>query len=208
MQFTNENQCRLSIKLVIILLFLPMLSFSQQKIYNGFVGGMFLHTGFVDIPIEYYPDKAIYGNFYGLGGKIAFNFTDYLRIGSEGYSSGCEYDHAGSYIDIGWGGILFEGGYKIQNIRPFAGITLGGGNVKNLLIVNGSKTDNQIDNVIYRHYNIFVYIPYAGFEYHFKKKLCFTLKADWLHTPKPQIEGNKHTGARIYLGILFRKKPS
>ena len=193
--------------LTLLLISISLTSFSQEKkgIYKGFSGGMFLHTGFINITPNYSPNYNINGYLQGIGGKLALSFTDYFYIGTEGYGSKCTYDKLGSYINFGWGGLLFETGYKFWKIRPFAGITIGGGHVSHLHVLSGNQTDNLQDIVIYKSFATMVYAPYFGVEYHFGKRLAFTLKTDFLRSFDNQILGGNNTGARIYFGILFRK---
>lgn len=178
---------------------------SEYKgIYKGFIGGMFFHTGFADFDTEI-QNNHIKGTYKGIGGKIAFNFTDYFRIGSEGYSSQCNYDEKGSYISFGWGGILLESGVKVHKFRFFAGSTFGGGGVSNLFVVSGNSSDFENDDVIFRKYSTFVYSPFLGCEFFAGKKLTLVLKSDFLSTVNNQFEGNNNSGLRIYVGIMFRK---
>ncbi len=196
--------------LIIFLLFSSQVSFSQEindkNFYQGFIGGMFYHYGKVPIYTDNEQININHANTLGIGGKLAFNFTRFFRIGFEGYSSKAKYNIYDSYIEIGWGGILFETGFKISNFRPFAGITTGGGRLSHLSITSEPNISGTYDNVLYNSYSTFIYSPYAGIEYHFRKRLSFTLKSDFLRTINNNFEGTNGAGVRIYFGILFRKE--
>jgi len=193
--------------ILFLLIFTLQNSFSQgkNKIYNNFVGGMFYHTGFFSMSPSFLYNEKISGYFSGVGGKLAFNITPYFRIGTEGYASKCIYDKKDSFFDIGWGGILFEGGYNFGKIRPFGGLTFGGAGVTQMHVITGDNTDFYSDFIIYRKYSTFVYSAFVGVEYQLTSKILFTLKFDNLSTFGKKFDGQNNGGQRFYFGILFKK---
>ncbi len=199
---------KLKFKILVTLTAL-VLSLSAQaqehagKIYKGFIGGMFVHRGHTKITTEIPNDISAYC--FGIGGKIAFNFGNYFRIGSEGYSSHYSYGGNGSYLSLGWGGILLESGKSFTKFRIIAGATFGGGGIKNLYIISGKYTDFDKDTVIFRKNASFIYAPYCGIEIFLGKKLTLVSKIDFVSNLHKQFEGNNTLGARYYVGIMFRK---
>ncbi len=140
---------------------------AQNKVYQGLIGGMFLHQGYFEYKPDFLVNQQITGRFSGIGGKIAFNFTPFFRVGSEGYSSKCVYSENKSFFEIGWGGILLETGYLFNKIRPFACTTIGGGGITQLHIGNMSQNKIVAD---YYTYSLFVYSLFTGMEFHLTKK--------------------------------------
>ena len=108
--------------------------------YQGFSGGMMLHTGWVSggtlmlhTPTGMaLPAQSIQGMPYGIGGAIRFHFGSQFRVGTEGYVSHLNYGGYGSRMDVSWGGLLVDWRWQIGRFSPYVGITFGGGGVPNL----------------------------------------------------------------------------
>ena len=107
--------------------------------FRGFSGGMALHTGWVGggnvrlttpagRPL---PVQRVRGVPFGIGGSIRFHFGEHLRVGTEGYGTYLDYGGTGSRFGIGWGGLLVDWQWHAGRFHPFAGVTVGGGVVRN-----------------------------------------------------------------------------
>lgn len=177
--------------------------------YSGYSGGMMLHTGYVSagtinitsggssVPHE------ISGMPTGIGGAIKFGFGRHLRVGTEGYVSTLKYGGYGSYASVGWGGVLADCIWYAGRIHPFAGATLGGGNVKNLTLSGPVGNDFVAEEgVSFRKYGFMCVTPFAGVEYAASSHMRLTFKVDWIinvSNRQPDFPG----GPRIYLGFMF-----
>lgn len=200
--------------LVLLITLFSNYSFGQEKKtsalkYNGFSGGMMLHTGFVSSNSYHLTSGNISNNVKikgmptGIGGAIKINFGKHLRIGTEGYSSSIKYSND-SFSNIGWGGLLADLKWKIKRFNPFFGATIGGGVVKNLTILEELDLDYIIEdsNVSYRHYGFVALAPFCGVEYSLTERINIIFKVDYLmNINNPQDDFVK--GPRIYAGFMF-----
>ncbi|MDR1671106.1 MAG: hypothetical protein LBR57_01130 [Alistipes sp.] len=136
----------------------------KTTIYNGFSGGMMIHTGYIaggnvvlydserdllikDIPI------GVSGPPIGIGGAIRLHFGPHLRIGAEGHVSTLNYGSGRgsmrnqSHARIGWGGFLADYSWTIgKNWTMYAGGTIGGGSFKNLTLLDATPTDYTLEH--------------------------------------------------------------
>lgn len=179
--------------------------------YNGFSGGMMVHTGWVGsniLPLntpsgEALPKQRIGGMPYGLGGSLRFHFGDHLRAGGEGYGTYLEYGHYGSRIGVGWGGVSLDWQWHAGRFHPYAGLTLGGGTVRNLTLAEPAPNDSVTENnASYRRYGFIALAPFAGVEFALSHRMRLVLKADWLVNAgrrQPDFPG----GVRLYVGFVF-----
>ena len=174
--------------------------------FQAYSGGMMLHTGYIfggKLNIDAYnQDIKIDGFAFGLGGTMKFNFGKHLRIGAEGYSTSLNYGKNTSYIKLGWGGLLLDCKWDINKLSVFVGGSFGGGNVKNVMIINKLDHNTIGKDAIYRKYSVILIDPFIGIEYAISTKIRLITKADYiLNIGKQQTDFA--TGVRVYVGILF-----
>lgn len=179
--------------------------------WKGYSGGMMLHSGYVKGP-EFRINTpsgtrtaSVEGLPLGIGGAVKLHFGKNLRLGMEGYSSTVYYGRHGSYFSAGWGGVLADYVFSVGDWSPFAGITIGGGGVKNVYI--GEEYGNDFsteDHMLYRKYPFMALSPFVGVEYKVTKALRIVLKADYLFNISRR-QADYATGLRLYVGIVFYK---
>lgn len=180
--------------------------------YNGFSGGMMLHTGYLyggrttvfDGAGLRVSDQKMRGMPTGIGGAVKFHFGKWLRIGTEGYVSTLKYGDHGSNIRVGWGGILVDGIWKTGGrISPFAGFTVGGGSASNLTLATEAPDDFIAEeNASFRKYPFACIVPYVGLEYDATSRVRIVLKADYMINVS-NSQPDFPSGPRIYIGFLF-----
>lgn len=198
----------------LVLLLLPCRSLHAKgkMAYSGYSGGMMLHSGYVfggeSMPLsggtpvgEVIPMK---GFPFGLGGAVRFCFGDYLRIGTEGYSTTLNYNKNASYSRVGWGGLLADCAFRFKDKHLlFVGLTVGGGSSKNLTLMSDTKSDWEVEeNTSYRKYAFMALDPFWGYEYSLTPKIHLIFKLDYLlnvSNPQPDF----CTGPRVYVGFMF-----
>lgn len=180
--------------------------------FSGYSGGMMIHSGYVSAgnvtftsPNGSVPASAkISGLPLGIGGALKIHFGKHLRIGTEGYSSNLRYGKYGSYEHTGWGGLLVDGVLPLGKWFPFAGITVGGGGVKNVTVFQDTTGDFTLDDgtTSYRRYTFMAVAPFLGVEYALTARIHLVLKADWLlDTTSRQSDFVR--GPRVYFGFMF-----
>lgn len=188
---------------------MPAAAENKMK-YNGYSGGMMLHTGYVFGGVST-PQHAgtlvateeMQGMPMGIGGAIRLYFGKYLRVGTEGYSTTLYYGQKGSYATIGWGGLLADCAFTKDSHTFFVGATVGGGAFRNLTLTESMQQDWEVENnVSYRKYAFMAVTPFVGYEWAMTKKIHLTLKLDYLlnvTNPQPDFI----TGPRLYIGFMF-----
>lgn len=167
-----------------------------------FSGGMMLHTGYL---AGYYSalDYHAKGAPFGLGGAVRFHFFNHLRVGGEGYVSKLSQLHNGSYIRLGWGGLLIDGYWQLGRWKPYVGFTVGGGSLSTLLVRHGNANDWQAeDDVVLHNSAVMIMDPFVGVEFSVTKAFHLTLKADYIMTLNNR---DCPTGVRIYFGFIFAR---
>lgn len=127
----------------ICLLIAVSVSAQKQKAIRGFDGGMMVHTGYLRGNLEGAGHEAA-GLPMGIGGVIRLHLGEHFRIGSEGYVSTLGQRGNGSYLKYGWGGILADCYTVIGKFQPYAGITLGGGAMTTLLMMESPASTNKV----------------------------------------------------------------
>lgn len=173
------------------------ISAQEQQLFDG---GMMIHTGYLNGNIEAI-DYNAKGMTYGIGGVLRFHISNWFRVGGEGYVSTLTQMDNGSYVRMGWGGIVADGCWCLGRWMPYAGLCIGGGSASTLLVFNGDDGDWTSEPNAVFHNEVFMLInPYIGIEYALTDAVHLTLKADCL-TP---VTGEAiPTGLRLYLGFIF-----
>lgn len=182
---------------VVMLVLHGGVSAQERQLFDG---GMMLHTGYLNGNVETLNYNAK-GMTYGIGGVLRFHLGDHLRIGFEGYVSNLGQMNNGSYVRMGWGGVVADGYWRFGRWMPYVGLCIGGGNASTLLMFSGDDSDWIAETNAVLHNERFVLLnPYLGLEYALTDAVHLTLKADRL-TP---LTGKAiPTGVRFYLGFIF-----
>lgn len=188
-------------------------SASDKFRFRGYSGGMLLHTGYVwssDFNISDGTDiynMQIKGAPIGIGGTMKFKFgteKNQFRIGIEGASSNIVFKPRHSYSHTGWGGLILD---YIRNtdkkVHPFIGCLIGGGGIKNHILLKGSVSDFENEDVVcYRKYPFMAVAPYAGLEFTITPKFRLTAKIEYLMNVL-EYKKDFTQGIRFYFGFLF-----
>lgn len=173
----------------------------EKRLFNGFDGGMMLHTGYLKGDFQQL-DYPVSGMPFGIGGVIRVHLGDHWRIGSEGYVSTLKQGGNGSYVKFGWGGLLGDFYWVCGRFVPYAGLTIGGGVNTNLLIRGESAGDwEPVDNAYYNRNGFLALDPFVGCDYIVSDAFHLTLKADWLNCISRDCR--IPSGPRLYLGFIF-----
>lgn len=180
--------------------------------FSGYSGGMMVHSGYVSSsPVTFNrvdgspaATMKVSGMPLGIGGALKIHFGRHLRVGTEGYSSNLKYGRNGSYSHTGWGGILVDGVYPVGKWFPFAGITVGGGGVKNVTVLEKTTGDFILDEgtTSFRKYAFMAIAPFIGTEYALTPRIHLVLKADWLIDATSR-QSDFTAGPRLYIGFMF-----
>ncbi len=199
----------------IFILFSYTLSAQSREsvpVYQGFSGGMMLHTGYLFGKSEAPSLNQWSGATFGIGGALRVNLWNHLRVGGEGFVSTMPSSASnlrqqlanGSYVRNGWGGILVDACWRNHNkVWPYIGGSIGGGACKSLYIYEGNQSDwLPEDNALYNKQAYMYVNPYVGLDYCMTAKVHLTFRLDWMiaiahtHLVMP-------TGPRIYFGFMF-----
>lgn len=180
--------------------------------FSGYSGGMMVHSGYVSSSAVSFSNSdgtpassvRMAGMPLGIGGALKIHFGKHLRIGTEGYSSNLRYGSNGSYAHTGWGGILVDGVIPIGRWSPFAGVTVGGGGVKNVTVLEKTTDDFILDDgtTSFRRYAFMAIAPFIGVEYALTQRVHLVLKADWL-LDATSSQPDFVQGPRLYIGFMF-----
>ncbi len=170
-----------------------------------------LHTGYVSAGTVGFTNPAgetvgvdMKGMPHGIGGALKLGFGKHLRVGTEGYVSTLTYGGNHSYESVGWGGLLVDGVLPLGRWMPFAGLTFGGGSVKNITALESTTGDFHLDNgtTSYRRYPFLALAPFAGVEYALTERVRLVLKADYLLNLSSR-QADFVSGPRLYFGFMF-----
>lgn len=183
------------------LLFTLAATAQENKLIRGFDGGMMLHTGFLKgtlDPIGYDAKGAP----MGIGGAIRLHLGEHFRVGGEGYISTLNQRSNGSYLKYGWGGLLADVYTVLGRLQPYAGLTVGGGAMTTLLMMENPASDwAPIDGTRYHKQGFMAIDPFIGCDFIVSGPMHLTLKLDYL------CAISKSTllphGPRVYIGFLF-----
>ena len=180
--------------------------------FSGYSGGMMVHSGYVSSSTVSFshsdgtPASSVRmtGMPLGIGGALKIHFGKHLRVGTEGYSSNLRYGNNGSYSHTGWGGVLVDGVIPIGKWSPFAGVTVGGGGVKNVTVLENTTKDFILDDgtTSFRRYAFMAIAPFIGVEYALTPRVHLVLKADWLFDAT-SAQPDFVQGPRLYFGFMF-----
>ena len=175
--------------------------FAQEK-REHFRGGMMLHSGFISNKLE---NPEIKGFCTGIGGKIVFPVMEHFRIGTEGYVSTYNYTNSEGLYKLGWGGLLAEYQFLNKRLMPVAGVTIGGGRIRDLYPLAGNFSDNDADVAIYKVYSSMIIAPQVSLEYKLTSHINLAAKADYLFYPAIDYPNYIARGPRLYVGVLFSR---
>lgn len=187
---------------VLMCLFAPELRAGDtKKVYNGYEGGMMVHTGYLYGSFPHI-GHSLSGMPIGIGGLIKIRLGEHWRVGTEGYVSTLPQLKNGSYSKYGWGGLLGDFYWPIGRFVPYAGVTIGGGANSNLLVLDEKAEDwKPLENSYFNRRGFFAVAPFAGCSFVVSDSFQLTLKADWLNciSRADKIP----SGPRLYIGFIF-----
>ena len=176
-------------------------SAQKKKLISGFDGGMMLHTGYLSGTLNAIGYEAK-GAPFGIGGVIRLHMGSHFRIGGEGYISSLNQRSNGSYLKYGWGGLLADIYTVLGRFQPYAGLTLGGGAMTTLLMMETPPSEwAPVDGTYYNKQGFMAIDPFIGCDFIVSQAMHLTLKIDYLHAMK-QSKLLPH-GPRVYFGFLF-----
>lgn len=202
-------------------------SSDSTRVFQGFSGGMMLHTGYLFGQDQRAP-HGVSGDLYspegatiGIGGAMHVHLWRLLRVGCEGsvstmYSSMTNCRHLlerGSYVRTGWGGINVDACWRDlpevghTQLWPYVGAAVGGGAMRSFYLMEGNQNDWLDEQRTLFHKEPFVYLcPYLGMYISLTSRVHLTLRLDWLlafRTQDPQSPIINPTGPRLYMGFMF-----
>ena len=190
---------------------------SKSRVYQGFSGGMLLHTGYlfgIDGAAPVADDGRSYspqGGVFGIGGCARVHLWKYLRVGFEGFVSTMyqgmmdnrELLRPGSYVRTGCGGVMADACWRLPKVWPYVGASLGGGAMRSLYMLDGDQDSWARQSDTYFHKQGFFYVaPYVGCDYAMSKKMHLTFRLDWMLAISHR-ELAKPSGPRLYVGFIF-----
>jgi outer membrane lipoprotein-sorting protein len=186
------------------------LATAQKLEYKGYSASMFAHSGHIKSntfsvtnSLGQVSTHQIDNVEFGLGGKVAFQFGNYLRFGMEGYNTTTTYGNHKSTFSVGWGGLLIDFFYTDRIVSFFAGATLGGGQATNTVVTERQKLNFNTSDILRRRYVVGVMNPFCGGEVRLNDRLLLALKVDYmLRFTNTYNDWGK--GFRVYLGATFR----
>lgn len=202
---------------LLVIIHSPGAQADSTAVFQGFSGGMMLHTGYLfgkdknvpydDQGVSYSPQGAT----FGLGGAVRIHLLKHLRIGSEGFVStmnsattDCRQRlQSGSYIRTGWGGVLADVCWRGDKVWPYIGGTIGGGAMRALYITDGDENNwKEEQHSIFHKQAFFCIDPYIGLDWCMTKTVHLTFRFDWL-IALHQRQFILPSGPRLYVGFMF-----
>lgn len=173
----------------------------QKKSLRGFDGGMMVHSGYLSGNLDAINYQAK-GAPLGIGGVIRLHLGEHFRLGSEGYVSTLSQLGNGSYLKYGWGALLADVYTVIGRFQPYAGLSLGGGSMTSLLMMEAPSSDwAPIDGTYYHKQGFMAVDPFVGCDLIVSGPMHLTLKLDYLCALSQS--GLLPHGPRVYVGFLF-----
>lgn len=188
----------------------------STSVFQGYSGGMMLHMGYLfgKNPAAVLPSGeniSPQGLTKGIGGSLRVNLWKHLRVGCEGFVSTMNSGvtdmkntlQSGSYVRSGWGGLIADACWRMERVWPYVGISVGGGAMRSLSVVNGTEEDWIPEELAMLTKQGFAYInPYIGMDWCMTKRIHMTFRIDWM-----TAMAEKHlllpTGPRCYIGFMF-----
>ena len=145
--------------------------------FRGFSGGMALHTGWVG------------------GGSVRLTTPAGRPLPVQRVR--------GVPFGIGWGGLLVDWQWHAGRFHPFAGVTVGGGVVRNTTFTHPAGNDFVTEEgMSFRKYGFTALAPFVGTEFALTARIGLMVKADWLvNAGRPQPDFPQ--GPRLYVGFIF-----
>ena len=181
--------------------FVVAMSAQEKKLLHGFDGGMMIHTGYLSGHLDAI-GYDVKGMPVGLGGVARLHIGKHFRLGGEGYVSTLSQRGNGSYLRYGWGGLLADFYTVLGRFQPYAGLTLGGGAMTTLLMMeNPSSAWASIDGTYYHKQGFMAIDPFIGCDFIISGPMHLTLKLDYL-CALSESRLLPH-GPRVYFGFLF-----
>ena len=189
----------------------------KNKVYQGFSGGMMLHTGYLFGQDGNAPKTADgrlcspQGALFGIGGALRVHLWKHLRTGFEGFVSTMPSSttdchdvlQKGSYVRVGCGGVLADCCWRLEKAWPYIGGVIGGGSMKGLYILDGDQYSWERDaNSTFHKQSFFYVTPYVGCDYCLTRKVHITFRLDWMLAFHKR-ELCMPTGPRLYFGFMF-----
>lgn len=214
---------RIKILLLLLLIYSPALLVAEEtaeskpSVYQGFSGGMMLHSGYLFGVNQAAPADAsgksysLQGAPIGIGGALRVHLWQLLRVGFEGSVSTLHSGmtnqrdrlQTGSYSRIGCGGINADACWRNDKVWPYIGAALGGGSIRSLYIIDGDQADWLPEKETFVNKQSFFYVtPYVGIDYCATRKLHLTFRFDWMLAIR-QSRLIMPTGPRLYVGLMF-----
>lgn len=189
----------------------------KKKVYQGFSGGMMLHTGYMFGRDGHAPHTADgrscspQGAVFGIGGAVQVYLWQHLRTGVEGFVSSMpswatdcnDVLRNGSYVRMGYGGVLADCCWRLDKVWPYIGGTIGGGAMKGLYILEGDQYSwTQDANSTFHKQSFFYVTPYVGCDYCLTDKVHLSFRLDWM-LAFHKSELCMPTGPRLFIGFMF-----
>lgn len=189
----------------------------STRVYQGFSGGMMLHTGYLFGQEKHAPRDAEgvlcspEGATFGIGGALRVHLWKHLRVGGEGFVSTMNSQlstcrsrlQPGSYVRSGWGGVLADACWRGEHVWTYVGGTLGGGVMRSFYLLEGSEHDwQEEDRAVFHRQPFFMLDPYVGLDWCMTPKVHLTFRLDWL-LALHERDLLLPTGPRLYVGFMF-----
>ena len=176
-------------------------SAQEKRLIRGFDGGMMLHTGYQSGRMDAI-NYDVKGIPMGIGGVARLHIGKHFRVGGEGYISTLSQRGNGSYLKYSWGGLLADVYKAFGKFQPYAGLTLGGGSMTTLLMMeNPSSAWSPIGGTYYHKQGFMAIDPFIGCDFIVYGPMHLTLKVDYL-CALSESRLLPH-GPRVYFGFLF-----
>lgn len=186
----------------LLLLSVAAISYSRdKKIYNGFEGGMMVHAGYLCGNIQPL-GMRLAGCPAGMGGVARVRLGEHWRLGGEGYVSTLKVLDNGSYLKVGWGGILSDFYWRVNRFVPYAGLTVGGGSCTSLIMKDAPPHGwEPLGETYFNRRGFMAVAPFIGCGFVISDRFQLNLKADWLNAIGKDIF--MPSGPRVYFGFVF-----